>query len=99
MAFGGDEDIAFQGAALGGVRHDEAVAVAMHAEAAGDEVLAGGGVLGQGVTVAAGLDEATALDQRFEALGKLLTLFTPQAHLAHELFVSGRVVWLAFDVA
>ncbi len=41
-----NEDIAFQGAALGGVRNDEAVAVAMHAEAAGDEVLAGGRVLG-----------------------------------------------------
>ena len=52
-----------------------------------------------GVMVAAGLDQASALDQRFQALGQLPPVFSPQAHLADELLVPRRVVWLAFDVA
>ena len=81
------------------IGNDEAVAVAMHGQASGDQVLVGGGVLGQGVAVAAGLDQPAALDQRLQALGKLLPLAAAQAHLADELLESGRVVRLAFDVA
>ena len=36
---------------------DEAEAVAVHGQASDDEVLTGGRVLGEGVAVAAGLDE------------------------------------------
>ena len=94
-----DEDVAADRAALAGVGNDEAVAVAMHGQASGDEVLTGGGVLGESVAVAAGLDQASAFDQRLQAFGELLALVAAQAHLADELLESGRAVRLAFDVA
>src|SRR5271165_2580581 len=94
-----DEDVAGDGAALAGVGDDEAVAVAVHRQASGDEVLAGGGVLGEGVAVTGGFDQAAGFDQRLQALGELLPLAAPQAHLADELLESGRAVGLAFDVA
>ena len=71
----------------------------MHGEAAGDEVLAGGGVLGQRIAVAAGLDQAAALDQRCNPAGELPAILATQVELADELLVAGRVVRLAFDVA
>ena len=52
--------------ALSGIGDDEAVAVAMHGEPAGDQVLASRGVFGQGVAVAPGLDQARALHQRLQ---------------------------------
>ncbi len=85
--------------ALSRVRDDEAIAIAMHGEAARDEVLTGRGVVGKRVAVAPGFDEARALHQRLQAFGELLAFRAAQAHLAHELLVTGRVVRLAFDVA
>ena len=94
-----DEDVAVDRAALARVGDDEAVAVAMHGQASGDQVLTGGGMLGEGVAVAAGFDQPPALHQRLQAFGELLPLVAAQAHLADELLVSGRAVRLAFDVA
>ena len=94
-----DEDVARDRKALPGIRDDEAVAVAMHGEAAGDEVLACGGVPGQRIAVAASLDQAAALDQRCNPAGELPAILATQVELADELLVSGRVVRLAFDVA
>ena len=54
-----NEDVAGDRQALSGIGDDEAVAVAMHGEPAGDEVLASSGVFGQGVAIAPGLDQAT----------------------------------------
>ena len=71
----------------------------MHREPSGDEVLASGGVLGQGVTIAAGFDQATALDQRCNPAGELPAILAAQVELADELLVSGGVVRLAFNVA
>ena len=73
-----DEDVAFDRGALIGIGDDKAVAVAMHGEAAGDEVLASGGVGGEGVTVAAGLDEVGALHQRAQAFGELVDALAPR---------------------
>ena len=84
---------------LGGVGDDEAVAVAMHSQAAGDQVLASGGVLGQGVAISTSLDKAAALYQRLQEIGELLPLAAAQAHLADKLLESGRAVRLAFEVA
>ena len=87
------------GAALPGVGDDEAVAVAVHGQASGDEVLVSGGVLGEGVAVARGFHQAAAFDQRLQPVGELLPLLAAQGHLADELLESGRAVRLAFDVA
>ncbi len=93
-----NEDVAVDRRPLAGVGDDEAVAVAVHDEAARNQVLTGRGMFGQGVAVATGFDQASALDQRLQALGKLLALFAAQTHLADELLVSGGVVRLTFEV-
>ncbi len=73
-----DVDVAADRAALSGVGNDEAVAVAVHGQASGDEVLVSGGVLGEGVAVARGFDQAPAFDQRLQPLGELLPLVAAQ---------------------
>ena len=94
-----DEDVAADRAALPGIGDDEAVAVAMHGQASGDQVLLSGGVLREGIAIASGFDQAPAVDQRLQALGELLALAASQGHLADELLESRRAVRLAFDVA
>ena len=81
-----------------GIGDHETVAVAMHRQAAGDQVLARGGMFRQGVAVAPGLDQPSALHQRLQSFGELLPLLAAQIHLADELLVAGGVVRLAFDV-
>ena len=71
----------------------------MHAEPSGDQVLVRCRMFGQGVALAASLDEAATLHHRLQSLGELPTFVTPDTHLAHQLLVSGRAVRLAFDVA
>ena len=94
-----DEDVTAEGAALPGIGDDEAITVAVHGQAPGDEILMGGSVLGEGVAVAPGFDQAPTFDQRLQSFGKLLPLVAAQGHLADQLLESGRTMRLAFDVA
>ena len=94
-----DVDVAADGAALPRVGNDEAVTVAVHGQAPGDQVLMRGGMLGQGVAVASSFHQAPALDQGVQPVGKLLPLVATQGHLTDELLEPGRAVRLAFDVA
>ncbi len=93
-----DKHVAFDGRPLIGIGDDEAVAVAVHGQAAGDEVLTGGGVLGQSVAVAAGFDELGTLHQGAQTLGELVSLLPAESHLTDKLFVARRMVGLALDV-
>ncbi len=86
------------GSPLSGIRDHEAVPVAMHGEAPGDQVLASGSVFGESVAVAPGRDQASALHQRLQALGELAAIIAAQIHLADKLLVSGGVVRLPFNV-
>ena len=56
------------------VRDYEAVAVAVHGQATGNQVLVRGGMLGRGITIAAGLDQAGTLHQRLQPFGELAPL-------------------------
>ena len=71
----------------------------MHVQATGNQVQVRGGVFRQRVAIAAGFDQAAAVHQRLQALGQLLALAAPQAHLANQLLVSGGAMGLPFDVA
>ena len=94
-----DVNVASESAALTGVRDDETVAVAVHRQASGEEVLISGRMFRQGVTVASGLDQARAFHERLQPFGELLPLAAAQAHLADELLEPRRAVRLALDVA
>ena len=86
------------GPPLVGIGDYEAVAVAMHGQTAGDQVLLCGGVFRQSVAVAPGLDQAGALHQSLQSFGELLPLLAAQVHLTNQLLVASRVVRLALDM-
>src|SRR5581483_9765885 len=71
-----NENVAFDRAPLPGIWDDEAIAVAVHREASGDEVLVDSGVFGKRVTVTPGFDQACALDQSLKPFRKLLAFLT-----------------------
>ena len=89
--------VAFDRTALSGIRDHEAVPVAMHGQASGDEILLRR-VLGQRETITTSLDQATAVHHRLQPFGELPPLVTTNAHFADELLVSRRAVRLALDV-
>src|SRR5450755_2672390 len=91
-------DIAAYGAALVGIGNNEAVPITMHGEASGDQVLASSSVLGQGVAVAPGFNQASAFHQRLQSFCQLLTLLSPQVHLADQLLVARRAMRLPFNL-
>ena len=86
------------GTALVGIGDHEAIAIAMHGQAAGDQVLACGGVFREGIAIASGLDQPGALHQRLQAFGELLPLLAAQIHLADQLLVARGLVGLAFNM-
>ncbi len=64
-----DEDVADESAALASIGDDEAIAVAMHRQASGDQVLMSGRMFGKRITVASGFDQPRALHQRLQPFG------------------------------
>jgi hypothetical protein len=93
-----DEDVAIeplaQFLAFGG---DEAVTVAVHAQAAGDQV-AGGGGGGQGIEIIFRLQQLPARDQVVQVLGEEAAVVAAQAEFVDELLEAGRAARLAADL-
>ncbi len=81
---------------VGGLGDDEAIAVAVHAQASQHQVAAGG--LGDGVAVAGHFHQLAALDQPIQMLAQFPALVPVDSQLAHQLLEAGRLLRLAFDV-
>jgi hypothetical protein len=98
-----DEDIAGKARlqiGIEGIRFgdDETVAIAMHAEASDEHVLARGG-LGNGVPVAIDLAKLALADEGVQPIIEFPASFTLYAEFADKLLEAGRLLGLAGDVA
>src|SRR5215468_6192495 len=78
------------------VGQDEPIAVAMHAQASDDHVLASRS-RGQGVPVRVDLDELAAADQAVEAILEIAARFAAQPEFSGQLFVSRGALGLLAD--
>ena len=98
---GGDEDVAaelgFQLAERFEIGDDEAEAIAMHAEAPGNQVFVRGG-LRELVAVGVDRDELAALNQLVKMFVQLPSFFPVKAEFADELLISRLALPLPGDV-